>query len=428
MSFASTSNSEDSIMRTVFQSSRRIAVLGLSVLALAGCSMDVTDPTIVKASEIDPVADARVFSLSGQQNYYVAYGSLINNTAVYSNEVWSGALRNETNDIGRHVIVDTNVDLSGAFWAPMQVVIGTNDQVVEVLKGTPTFTTDIAVARSSLWSGMAVLHLAEIFCEGVLHVGPLLTTSQMLDSSIVRLQQAATIAGALTGAEPTRILNTARVGLARAYLQKGDYQNAITTAALVPATFVSSTVHVDDAQARARLSNPVFITSQGTTQIVAGLYRALGDPRVTFVDANINAQDNVNRLYRQTKYTSFAAPIRIASALEARYISAEAQLKASGNTAPALALIAERRTAGSQPAFTGTTPAAVLAELMDQRARDFWLEAKHLGDILRNPTAAALVPPVGSPFYKPTYGNFLPITCLPIPFTERANNPNIPRP
>ena len=422
-------------MRYSLQSSRRIVVAGLAALTLAGCNIDVTDPTTVPASTIDPLADARIFSLSAQQNYYVAYGSLINNTAVYSNETWSGAVRPETNDIGRHVIIDTNVDLSGAFWAPMQVVIGTNDQVVEVLRGTPTFNTDINAARSSLWSGMAIEQLAEIFCEGVLHVGPPLTTAQMLDSAIVRLQQAITVASAITASLPatsptsieaTKILNIARVGLARAYLTKGDNQAAITAAAQVPATFVSSTVHVDDAQARARLSNGVFITSSGTTQIVAGLYRALNDPRVTFVDAGINAQDATNRLFRQTKYASFTAPIRIASGLEARYISAEAQLEASGNTAPALALIAERRTAGSQPAFTGTTVAVVLAELMDQRARDFWLEARHLGDILRNPTAAALVPPEGSPFYKPQLGNFLPITCLPIPFLEKANNPNFP--
>ena len=413
-------------MRIVILSSRRVVVAGLTALVLAGCSLDVTDPSTVPASTIDPLADARIFSLSAQQNYYVAYASLINSTANYSNETWTGAVRNETNDIARHVIVDVNVDLSGAFWAPMQQVIGTNDQVLEVLKGTPTFNTDIAVARSSLWSGMAVLHLAEIFCEGVLHVGPPLTTTQMLDSAIVRFQQAITVASALTGAEATRILNTARVGLARAYLQKGDNQAAITAASLVPATFVSSTVHVDDPQARARLSNGVFIASSATTQIVAGLYRALGDPRVTFVDAGANAQDGINRLFRQTKYTGFTAPIRIASGLEARYIIAEAQLEANGNTAPALALIAERRAAGSQPAFTGTTPAAVLAELMDQRARDFWLEAKHLGDILRNPAAAALVPPVGSPYYKPAYGNFAAIACLPIPFAEKANNPNFP--
>jgi hypothetical protein len=170
----------------------------------------------------------------------------------------------------------------------------------------------------------------------------------------------------------------------------------------------------------------VFTASQGNQHIVAGPYRALSDPRVTFVDANANSLDGSIRLFRQTKYTSFTAPIRIASGLEARYIIAEAQLEVSGNTAPALALIAERRTAGSQPAFTGTAPAEVLAELMDQRARDFWLEAKHMGDILRNPAAAALVPPVGSPFYKPTYGNFVTTACLPVPFAEKANNPNFP--
>jgi hypothetical protein len=306
----------------------------------------------------------------------------------------------------------------------MQQVIGTNDQVVSVLRGSPTFNTDIAAARSSLWAGLGVEFLGEIFCQGVLHVGPALTPVQMLDSAIVRLQQAATIAGAITGAEATRILNTARVGLARAHLQKGDNAAALAAANLVPAAFVSSTVHVDDPQARGRLSNGVFVASSATTQIVAGLYRALADPRVTFADAGINAQDGRNRLFRQTKYGSFTAPIRIASGLEARYIAAEAQLKINGNTAPALTLIGERRTAGSQTAFTGTTTAAVLAELMDQRARDFWLEARHLGDIIRNPTAAALVPPVGSVFYKSEYGNFLPVACLPIPFAEKANNPN----
>jgi hypothetical protein len=402
----------------------RAAVTGVALMATAGCSTDVKDPTVVQASTIDPVADARVFSLSAQQNFYVAYAAFINNTANYSNETWSGAVRNETNDIARHVIVDTNVDLSGSFWAPLQQVIGTNDQVVSVLKGTPTFNTDIAAARSSLWAGVAIELLGEVFCQGVLHVGPALTPAQMLDSAIVRLQQAATIAGGITGAEATKIVNTARVFLARAYLQKGDNANALTTANLVPATFVATTVHVDDPQARGRLSNGVFVTSSGTTQIVAGLYRALNDPRVTFVDAGINAQDGRNRLFRQTKYAGFTAPIRIASGLEARYIAAEAQLKNGGNTAPALALIAERRTAGNQPAFTGTTTAAVLAELMEQRARDFWLEAKHYGDVLRNPTAAALVPAAGSVFYKAEYGNFLPVACLPVPFAEKANNPN----
>lgn len=417
-------------MQTLF-SLRRVAASGVGALALSACSMDVRTPSQIEASTIDPIADARVFSLSAQQNFYVAYagsgsqfGNYINASALYSNETWSGAVRNEVNDIARHVIVDTNLDLNGSFWVPLQVAIGTNDQVLSVLKGSATFNSDIAVARASVWSAYAIEFIAESFCEGVLHVGPALTPAQMIDSAIVRFQQAITVASNITGAEATKILGAARVGLARAYLQKGDNANALATANLVSPTFVATTTHVDDAQARTRLGNGIFLTSSGTTQIVAEPYRELGDPRVTFVDAGINAQDGRNRLFRQTKYASITAPVRIASGLEARYIAAEAQLKLDGNTAPALALIAERRTAGGQPAFTGTTTAAVLAELMDQRARDFWLEGKHLGDVLRNPSAAALVPAVGTPFYKSELGNFQELTCLPIPFAEKANNPN----
>jgi hypothetical protein len=398
---------------------------------LAGCSMDVKNPNSIEASTIDPVADARVFSLSAQQNFYVAYagqgtqnGNYINISGIYSNELWSGAVRNETNDMARHVIVDTNLDLNSQFWVPLQTSIGTNDQVLSVLKDTPTFNSDIAVARSSLWSGYSIELLAESFCEGALHVGPALTPAQMSDSAIARFQQALTVASGITSAEATKIAGVARVGLARAYLQKGDNANALAAASLVAPTFVATTVHVDDAQARARLGNGVFLASSGTTQIAAGTYRALGDPRVTATDAGINAQDGRNRLFRQTKYPNITAPVRIASGLEARYIAAEAQLKLNGSTAPALALIAERRTAGGQPAFAGTTTAEVLAELMDQRARDFWLEGKHLGDIIRNPTAAAFLPAVGSPFYKAELGNFQALTCLPVPFAEKANNPN----
>jgi hypothetical protein len=409
---------------------RRVAAVGSVALTLAGCSMDVRNPTVVDASTIDPVADARVFSLSAQQDFYVAFagqgsqsGNFINISAVVSNETWTGAVRNETIDMARHVIVDTNLDLNSQFWVPLQTAVATNDQVLSVLKGSPTFTSDIAVARSSLWSGFAVELLGEVFCQGALHVGPPLTPAQMQDSAIVRFQQAITVAASLTGAEATKILNAARVGLARAYLQKGDNANALATANLVPPAFVATTVHVDDAQARTRVGDGVFLLSSGTTQVVAAPYRALADPRVPFVDANANAQDGVTRLYRQTKYTSITAPVRIASGLEARYIAAEAQLK-TGSTAPALTLIAERRAAGNQGAFTGTTTAEVLAELMNQRARDFWLEGKHFGDVLRNPTAAALVPAAGSPFYRANFGNFAPLACLPVPQTEKAHNPN----
>lgn len=395
----------------------------LLALAATACELDVSNPGVIDASTFDPVADARILSMSAQQNFYDAYSEVVNSTALYSGEVWTGAVRQESNDIGRRAIVDTNIDLNATFWAPLQIALATNDQVIDVLRDAADFDSNIHVARSSMWAGFSLVLLGEIFCQGVIQAGPPLTPGVTLDSAIVRFQRAIQIASNLSGAEATKILNASRVGLGRAHLQKGELADAEQAVANVPATFVGNAVYVDDAQSRTRTANGVFFVSAGNSQIVAEDYRELDDPRVPFADAGTNAQDGRNRLFRQQKYASFSAPIRVASGLEARYITAEAQLL-SGNPAAALSLIDERRSAGEQGPFTGTGTDAILAELMDQRARDFWLEAKHLGDYLRNPEATPFVPPQGTPFYKSDQGTFGPLTCLEVPFVEKANNPN----
>jgi hypothetical protein len=163
---------------------------------------------------------------------------------------------------------------------------------------------------------------------------------------------------------------------------------------------------------------------QGKLMVVPDTFRALADPRVSWVDAATRAQDVNFEYYKQLKYPGYATPIRIASGLEASFLGAEAQLQTGDSTA-ALAVIAARRSANGQPAFAGTTRAQILAELMDQRARDFWLEAKHVGDMNRNPTATPYVGVAGSPFYKPQ-GNFGTAMCLPVPLAETSANPNFP--
>lgn len=397
---------------------------GACLLAvMVGCDLDVSHPGVIDADTFDPVQDAYVLSMSAQQNFYTSYATLVNSTALYSGEIWTGAVRQESSDIARRAIVDTNIDLNSTFWAPLQLAIATNDEVVRVLRDAPDFSSNLNVARSSMWAGFALTLMGEIFCQGVINVGPPLTPAQTLDEAIARFQRAIDIASGLSGAEAAKILNASRVGLARAYLQKGELQNAVSAATAVPADFVANAIYVDDPQSRGRTGNTVYSTSAGNTQIVAEAYRELDDPRVPYADAGTNAQDGRNRLYRQQKYTSFASPIRVASGLEARYIIAEAELK-MGSTASALALIAERRAVGGQPEFTGTGTDEILAELVDQRARDFWLEAKHLGDYLRNPSATPYVPAQGTPYYKPEQGNFGPMTCLEVPFVEKANNPN----
>src|SRR4029079_5666822 len=101
-------------------------------------------------------------------------------------------------------------------------------------------------------------------------------------------------------------------------------------------------------------------------------------------------------------------------------IIAEAEIRA-GNLANALPMIAAERTRGAQPAFAGTTQAEYMAELIDQRRRELFLEGQHLGDIIRY--GIVLQPAAGTAYhFGGTYGNQI---CFPLPSAEKLNNPLI---
>jgi hypothetical protein len=412
-------------MTKILRSKQSALLAGALAITITACDMDVTYPSVIDASQFDPSQDAVTLSLSAQSNLYRALWSVIPFSAFLSQEAWVGAVRQETVDIGRRVMTAGTSDVNSALWTPIQRAIATNELTIDVLDDGPQASNDINLARAYMNSGFALVLLAEHFCQGTILSGPPLAPEQVLDQAIDRFTKAGTVAGAATGAEATKIVNASNVGLARAHLQTKSYGPAATAAALVPATFAYNAVAVDDPSNRG-LANGVFQFDQGALMVVPDVYRALGDPRVTWRDAGRKAQDTFYQYFQQQKFTSYAAPIRIASGLEASYIVAEARL-GTGDTGPALALIAARRTANGQPAFTDTTPAAILAELMNQRAREFWLEAKHTGDVARNPAAAAFLPAAGSPFYKPAQGTFGSETCLPVPLAEVNANPNFPK-
>jgi hypothetical protein len=407
----------------------RAAALSLAVplaAPLAGCDMDVEYPSVIDASTFDPSTDAATLSLSAQSNLYRALGSVIPFSAFFSQEAWAGVVRQESNDIARRVATAATSDVNSSLWAPLQRSIATNELTIQVLAQGANAASDVNLARAYMNSGFSLELLAEHFCEGTLLGGPPLTPAQLSDSAIARFTRAAAVGAAAGGAEGTKIVNASNVGLARARLQKKEYAAAAAAAALVPAAFVYNAVTVDDPSNRG-LGNGAYVFDIGSNSIVVpDVYRALNDPRVPWRDAGRRAQDTQLQYFQQLKYTGYNTPIRIASGLEASYIAAEARLL-TNDPAPALALIAARRAASQQTAFTGAGTPAILAELMNQRAREFWLEAKHTGDLNRNPTATPFVGAAGTPFYKPAQGNYGTVTCLPVPTAEVTANPNFPK-
>ena len=75
------------------------------------------------------------------------------------------------------------------------------------------------------------------------------------------------------------------------------------------------------------------------------------------------------------------------------------------------------------PAYdaTGQTAAQVLAQIVEERRRELFLEGHRLGDLRRY--GLPILPAAGTPFLSGgVYGSQ---TCFPLPDVERINNPNI---
>jgi hypothetical protein len=412
----------------------RFRKLGRGLLALAvgttlaACDefLSVDNPTVVEADAIDPVADATVLSRSAQQNLATSYGWLIMYSAWFTGEAYVIETFPTRNEFARRDVQVTNTSHNADVWAPLSQARALADRYL-ALAGDAA--SSLNVARAAMVSGFAMQFMAEQFCVGTISTpdnepGPPLNTQQMLDIAVQRFTRAIDVGRTLTGAEASNIVNSSLVGRARAHLQAGRAAQALADANQVPAGFSYSLPYVDDVGNRTRLSNRLwqFTVDRGSIG-VAPAFR-VADPRVPFLPPGqhpYNAFDAADQseFFAQQKYPSYAAPIRLASKMEADYIAAEAQ-----GTAAMLTLIQARRAANNQGAYTGPTdPQSVLVEFFEQRGREFFLENKRLGDFRRHPTAVRHMPVPGTPYRK----GGEPIRdqqCYPLPLQETDNNPN----
>jgi len=399
-----------------------------ALLATVACTdsfFEVSDPDVLEASNIDPETDGVTLARSAFQNLADAFGDVIVYTAWWSHEARVGDTFPTRNEFGRRFIDPTNGTLNADGWEPITLAASTAEQVVQTLGGTG----GLGLGIGAFAEGWALVFMAETFCQGTVAIspeepGPALSTQQMLDRAVEKLAEARSALTSASGAEASALAMAAQVGIARAHLQAGRKSEAAAAASQVPADFVFELKYVDDPANRGRVGNNVWnFTTARQSLVVPPEYRAIadaGDPRITYDDSGRLAQDSELQFYRQLKFPSYGTPIRLASGLEARYIIAEA----TGSIGDRLALINERRAVGNQGPFDSGDPAAVLAELMEQRARDFWLEGKKMGDFRRNGHAVPYVLPDNSEYYKPGVGSVGNQQCWPVPDDELDTNPN----
>jgi hypothetical protein len=285
----------------------------------------------------------------------------------------------------------------------------------EVNPADPGRRTEL-IATAAAFAGYDYVLLGEGFCTATVDGGPELTQAQVFTEAEERFTRA--LAAAQTAGDAA-MRNLALVGRARARLNLGKTAEAVADAELVSAGFEH---FATTSAASTRARNSIYQYNGVSALISVGpaylglTFAGVPDPRVPVVDAGGNGQDNLTPLRLQQKYTSLDQSIRMASHTEAQLVIAEV---VGGQRA--VGIINALHDAAGLPHFASNDPAAIRAQVIEERSREFFLESQHFFDVAR--LNLPLSPPVGAPYIKGgLYGD---MRCFPLPDVERDNNSNI---
>jgi hypothetical protein len=444
-------------------------IVATVLIATGACNdyLKVTNPSAVDVSKLGDSTDANLL-VTGAIGEFQA---MIGNTALYG-----GILTDESNSAHANVsynLLDqrnltNSLDLVSLTYSPIQRARFDGDTVANRLIGYDgaAAATDVRLARMLTFAAYSTVFLGETFCSAPIQGGTAQTPVQLFQAAQPKFDSALVIARAASAANINKatadsITNLALVGAARAALDLGDNAKAISYASQVSSGFVykvyfsegippspvlpvnpywngMGSPQVSTAANGTSVSGGFAYASAALWVVVDSSFQNLNDPRVPTTPTQVKTMSANYFAYVANQPKSFggyAAPsatlpggqamtpgasIRIASYLEAQYIIAEAN---AGNAAT-LAFVNAQRAANNQPVSTAASATDVLADLRDQRRREFYLDGHRLGD-LRRYIALYTIDQFPKGIVRNSGGTpYGTAICFPIPISEINANPN----
>jgi hypothetical protein len=388
------------------QSVRRAAAAVLLGFTAAGCDglLTVDNPSSILDEDLNSPSGAAALAAGVAGSFNGAYSAEAVWSALLSDELLhTGTAPAERNaSLGDVDVEAASFDaLASARWAA-------DDAARRFRELFDDADARPEVASMSIYSGFALLTLADNHCLIPIDGGPGQTPAEIYGLAEQRFTTALTVATAAGDAE---LQQRALAGRARARLMLGQHADARADARQVADGFVFLSVHGETTQNNAF---PARTLSSIRREIsVHPRYyqdtRFRSDPRVPFVDNDEIGVDGNSKFVEQRKYLTRADDMEIATWQEARLIEAEAEVRL-GSPAAAVPLIdAVRADAGLAPYDGPVTPQAVLAQIAYERAAELFLEGQRLNDQRR--------------FDDPWLDGRG--TCFDISQSERDANPNV---
>lgn len=398
------------------------ATLTGTLVGLMACEglLEVNSPGNLTAEQLQDAKMAAVLQTGMLADFECAWQGYAYTASVLSGE-FDGTITARADLIWYNRVVDVDLTsgtvpctTTGGAFLPLQTARFQAKELYKLVKSLPAGSvgdsTEALLGTAAAYAGYSFTLLGESFCSMTVDIGPILTRRQTFDSAEVWFTQA------LAHTTSADVRNMALVGRARVLLNIGNTTGAFADASQVPLTFNRM---IQGSASTPRRQNQVFVhTLQNREASVAPPYRGLlvegvPDTRVVATLSPLRGQDNVSPLWLQAKYPLLTSPRVLAGWKEAQLIIAEARGGAEAVTA-----INRLRTAASLPAYASTDPVAISAQVIEERRRELFLDGHRLGDMLR----LRLPFRTGVTIKGEPYG---PITCIPLPATERRVNPNL---
>src|SRR6185312_7696288 len=375
--------------------------------ALAACDslLDVPVPSRIPAGPLETPANAVLLTNGAIGDFDCALGSFIIVGGQLTDELedatetaarWVYDKRAVPTDQQLYAIADC--DDEGTY-IPSNRARESADNVLRILQNATDDQMPSGVSRDSLiatlaaYAGYARIQLGEMFCSSVISTlnpdgsityGTELTPAQMFQSADSSFTLAITTAQAAGNNQDA--LEMAYIGRARAELDQGLWDAAKADAQQVEGdvnyehvSTASGTVPRRENRVWSE-SNSVGVASSVGPRYQGMTYDGVADPRVQAAAIGQTSESGVNE-WDQLKYPDVSTSIPIAQA-------------------------------------------SVLAQVIEERSRELFLEGQRLYDVIRN--NLSLQPAPGSPYRNGgQYGPDGSGLCLKLPDIERANNPNL---
>ncbi len=435
---------------------RRFSLVAVAMVTLASCSidkvLDVNNPDQLNETLLNDAAlvDVLVNGVIGDFN--AAFSDpFIWRGSMFTDQQITGINWEQTARLSQRIVQfdEGDADLMFSQLSRARAQADSITGRLRTLLDNPS--SDDRMATTLIYAGFASIFMGDAMCDCVVDIQPeILTPADMYARAVTRLDEGLAVA---TAAGDDDLVNLARVGLTRAHLNLGNNSQVISIAAMVPADFKFWAQYSDTddrvynvLEARIAGSNhslgmhPKFLAG-GDNEALFGtqdLEAFLTDPRIQHLPQWRLGHNRLTWLYTPKQgimfsdyngetYADGGSPpdfargtdIAFATGLDAMHNMYEAM----GASAETLAFVNARRAFGNQDPVN-LTGAELMAELRDQRGRDFFLAGRRLGDLRRWLGQGINEFPTGA---HPTeqWGAYGDATCFPLPLEEYEGNPNL---